>query len=317
LATTDTVAAEEHLPLPDKPSIVVLPFDNMSADPEQDYFADGITEDIITELSRFRGLFVIARNTAFTYKGEKIDVPKVAAELGVHFVLEGSVRKAGDRVRVSAQLIDGGTGSHVWAERYDSKLEDVFDLQEEVTRQVVASVEPQIGRAELAHMAGGERRFDEAHDLGWRSYAEFGQALRTSDQRQLDEAIELARRALALNEKCGIAYEMLVTAYTIQSHFLWGDDPMGAPDRALERAEAAWSELPDTESAFRCLGLARLYKGYPEQAVRDFQRALEINPNNADTLTHLASCEATLGDTKAAREHAALALRLRVRPRSS
>ena len=306
-----TVSADDDAPpLPDKPSLVVLPFDNMSADPEQDYFADGITEDIIIELSRFHGLFVIARNTAFTYKGEKIDVPKVAAELGVHFVLEGSVRRAGDRVRVSAQLIDGGTGSHIWAERYDGKLEDVFDLQEEITRQVVASVEPQIGRAALAHLARGERRFDEALDLGWRSWSIFEEAVLTANQPQLDEAIEMVRRAVALNGKCAVAHELLVLASTVQMQFSWGDDPAGAADRALEYAEAAWTALPNTETAFRCLGLARLYKGYFEQAVRDFQRAHEINPNNADTLIQLATIKASLGDTGAAREHATLALRL-------
>ena len=141
--------AAEPLPLPDKPSIAVLPFDNMSGDPEQEFFADGMTEDIITELSRFEDLFVIARNTSFAYKDQRVKVKDVAQELGVRFILEGSVRKAGQRVRITAQLIDGQDVGHVWAERYDGALEDVFDLQEQVTSQVVGSIAPEIKRSEL------------------------------------------------------------------------------------------------------------------------------------------------------------------------
>ena len=133
--------------LPDKPSIAVLPFDNMSGDPEQEYFSDGITEDIITALSKFRWFFVIARNSSFTYKGKSVDVKQVAEELGVRYVLEGSVRKAGSRVRISAQLIDAATGNHVWAERYDRELADIFDLQDEMTATIVGASEPERGRA--------------------------------------------------------------------------------------------------------------------------------------------------------------------------
>jgi adenylate cyclase len=140
---------EGALPLPDKPSIAVLPFTNMSGDPEQEYFSDGITEDIITELSRFSSLFVIARNSSFTYKGQPVDVRRVAQELGVRYVLEGSIRRAGKRVRITAQLIDSETGNHIWAERYDRDLEDIFDLQEEITRNVVGSIAPQIELAEV------------------------------------------------------------------------------------------------------------------------------------------------------------------------
>ncbi len=138
-----------RLALPDKPSIAVLPFENMSADPEQEFFADGMTEDIITELSRFEDLFVIARNTSFTYKGQRVDAKAVAQELGIHFILEGSVRKVGERVRITAQLINGQDGGHVWAERYDGALEDVFALQEQVTSQVVGSISPHVTQAEL------------------------------------------------------------------------------------------------------------------------------------------------------------------------
>src|SRR5262249_5400972 len=143
------VAADSADPsLPDRPSIAVLPFQNMSGDTEQEYFADGMADEIITALSRFRSLFVIARNSSFTYKGRAVDVKQVARELGVRYVLEGSVRKAGNRVRFTAQLIDATTGGHIWADRFDGALEDVFDLQDQVTARVVGTIEPRIQRVE-------------------------------------------------------------------------------------------------------------------------------------------------------------------------
>src|SRR5262249_2346397 len=137
------------LPLPDKPSIAVLPFQNMSGDPEQDYFADGIVEDIITALSRFKQLFVIARNSSFTYKGKAVDVKQVGRELGVRYVLEGSVRKAMNRVRITGQLVDTSTGAHLWADRFDGGLEDIFDLQDRVTVSVVGAIAPKLEQAEI------------------------------------------------------------------------------------------------------------------------------------------------------------------------
>ena len=159
---TASVAAktDQPLPLPDKPSIAVLPFDNMSGDPEQEYFADGIAEDVITALSRFRSLFVIARNSSFSYKGTSPDIRTVARELGVRYVVEGSVRKAGNRVRITAQLIDATSGNHLWADRFDGSLDDVFDLQDQITEQIVVAVEPEIQTRERAgrRCARGGRR---------------------------------------------------------------------------------------------------------------------------------------------------------------
>ena len=162
------------LPLPDKPSIAVLPFQNMSGDPEQEYFADGITEDIITELSRFQSLFVIARNSSFTYKGKSPDIRQVGRELGVRYVLEGSVRKAGNRIRVTSQLIDALTGSHIWAERYDRVLEDVFAVQEELTQSIVRAIAPPISDEEVAKVRrrrpdslGGYEIAVRAHAKAW------------------------------------------------------------------------------------------------------------------------------------------------------
>src|SRR5882762_56838 len=139
----------QPLPLPDKPSIAVLPFHNMSVDPEQEYFADGMVEDIITGLSRSKSLFVIARHSTFTYKGKAVDIKQVGRELGVRYVLEGSVRKSGNRVRITGQLIDAATGAHLWADRFDSQLDDIFDLQDRVTQQVVGAIAPEVDRAEI------------------------------------------------------------------------------------------------------------------------------------------------------------------------
>ena len=144
----DVSKAEGPLELPDKPSLAVLPFDNLSGDPEQEFFADGITEDIISALSKFSGLFVIARNSTFTYKGQAVDVTKVASDMGVRYVLEGSVRRAGQRIRVTGQLIDADTANHIWAERYDRDLDDIFAIQDEITRSIVAAIEPEIAYAE-------------------------------------------------------------------------------------------------------------------------------------------------------------------------
>src|SRR5262249_7152610 len=155
----------EPLPLPDKPSIAVLPFQNMSGDPEQEYFADGMVEDIITGLSRNRGLFVIARNSTFTYKGKAVDVRQVGHELGVRYVLEGSVRKAGNRLRITGQLIDAQSGAHLWADRFDGALEDVFELQDQVTSSVVSTIGPTVERAEIDRSSSKPTDVLQAYDL--------------------------------------------------------------------------------------------------------------------------------------------------------
>src|SRR5439155_25693657 len=159
------------LPLPDKPSIAVLPFQNMSGDPEQDYFADGMVEDIITALSRFRNLFVIARNSSFTYKGQAVDVKQVRRELGSRYVLEGSVRKAAARVRITAQLIDATTGEHLWADRFDGSLEDVFDLQDNVAISVAGVIEPTLQAAEISRSRDKRTSDLPAYDLYLRALA--------------------------------------------------------------------------------------------------------------------------------------------------
>jgi TolB-like protein/class 3 adenylate cyclase len=190
-AMSATAAVVPALPLPDKPSIAVLPFQNMSGDPEQEYFADGMVEEIITALSRIRWLFVIARNSSFTYKGQSVDVKRVGRELGVRYVLEGSVRKAGRRVRITGQLIDAVTGTHLWADRFDGSLEDVFDLQDKVASSVAGVIEPALQTAETAHSARRPTNDLTAYDLYLRAWA-----MHSSSAAQTPEALRLLNRAI-------------------------------------------------------------------------------------------------------------------------
>jgi adenylate cyclase len=180
------------LPLPDKPSIAVLPFANMSGDPEQEYFADGMVEEIITALSRIRWLFVIARNSSFTYKGRAVDVRRVGRELGVRYVLEGSVRKGGGRVRITAQLIEAQTGTHLWADRFDGSLEDVFDLQDQVAACVAGVIEPALQAAEVARARGKRPENLDAYELYLRALAES----RTITKEGNDRALGFLREAI-------------------------------------------------------------------------------------------------------------------------
>ena len=268
----------EPLSLPNKPSIAVLPFENMSGDPEQEFFADGMTEDIITELSRFEDLFVIARNTSFTYKGQRVDVKEVAQELGVRFILEGSVRKAGQRVRITAQLVNGQDGGHVWAERYDGSLEDVFDLQERVTSQVVGSIAPQIAEAELGRIGQGERLFDEAYERAWLASATARSAFRNAEPSMLDRAISMAMEAVEMNAKCGVGYYIICWAYVMKSLYRWGDTPAASAELAEDWAKKFFANVPRSYMAYNSLGLARFRKGQYQDANRDFQRAHELIP---------------------------------------
>ena len=191
--------APSALPLPDKPSIAVLPFQNMSGDPEQDYFADGMVEEIITALSRIRWLFVIARNSTFTYKGQAIDVKRVGRELGVRYVLEGSVRKAGQKVRITGQLIDAPTGTHLWADRFDGSLEDIFELQDKVATSVAGVIEPTLQTAETARSAHRPIPDLTAYDLYLRALATFFPITRD----HVFEALGLLNRAIAIDGHYG------------------------------------------------------------------------------------------------------------------
>jgi TolB-like protein/DNA-binding CsgD family transcriptional regulator len=259
----------------DKPSIAVLAFENMSGDPEQEYFSDGITEDIITALSRSPWLFVIARNTSFTYKGESVDLKRVAKELGVRYVVEGSVRRAGGRIRVTAQLIDGLTGGHVWSERYDGQLADVFDLQDEITRNVVASV---LTRVHLTASDAVEKRprpdltVWELTMRGWHLLYDFSPESFSSAEVLLQQALahdpESAEAHLVLSV---IAYHKVILGFT--------DTPKDTANYAYDLARRATRLDDQNEYAQWALGLSCLSLARHDEAITALERAVELNPN--------------------------------------
>jgi TolB-like protein/class 3 adenylate cyclase len=231
--------ATTALPLPDKPSIAVLPFQNMSGDPEQEYFADGIVEDITTALSRFKSLFVIARNSSFTYKGRAVDVKQVGHELGVRYVVEGSVRKASGRVRITAQLIDALSGNHIWADHYDRILDDFFAIQEEITRSIVGAIAPEIEASEVAKVRRPTNLT--AYELAVRANAKAHEGALKNDRVLLDEAIRDARAALvidgsntvALNALCSAQWNHLMLLTATDYAAAWRES-MDAATRAIE-----------------------------------------------------------------------------------
>ena len=227
-------------PLPDKPSIAVLPFVNMSDDPEQEYFSDGITEDIITELSRFRSLFVTARNSTFTYKGKAIDVKQVGRELGVRYVVEGSVRKAGNRVRVTAQLIDATTGHHTWAERYDRDLEDIFAVQDELTEAITGEIEPELAKVERER---ANRKPSENLDA-WDSYQRglWHMWQFTADDNA--KALQLFQRATDIDGRFAAAFAALAYSIFLNVAYAYtntvADDLAAAQQAALTATGTRW-----------------------------------------------------------------------------
>jgi adenylate cyclase len=308
-AAPPAAAVEPALTVPDKPSIAVLPFQNMSGDPEQEYFTDGIVEDIITELSRFRALFVIARNSTFTYKGKPVDVRQVARELGVRYVVEGSIRKSGNSVRVTAQLIDAATGNHLWAERYDRTLEDVFAVQEEVTRNIVAAVAPSV---ELAEVAQARRAIPNADavQLAWRAQGLLYDALSKGPAPLILEAITTATQAIATDPASLSAYSTLGWAYSMCHLYRWGPEPEKGLDAAWSVVERMLNIDPLDDRTLAQCGIIRVMRGDHARGIADLRRAIEINPNSASSLATLAYAEATAGFGEDAKEHGLLALRL-------
>ena len=305
--------AEIDLSLPDLPSIAVLAFANMSGDPGQEYFADGVTEDIITELSRFHELFVIARNSAFTYKGRSVDVRTVAKELGVRYVVEGSIRRAGNRIRVTAQLIDSLTGRHLWAEKYDRVLEDVFEVQEEVTRAIVTAIAPQINATELEKARRRRPGNLSAYEIAVRAWATAFEATVTSDEKIRQEAVKHAREALAIDPRSTLALTAIATAHT-QSLVLNADvDRAAVFAEAMEAVTRAIEADPSLEIGH--MTLAWLLLAAPDgprsdEALRSARRAYELNPNNVTCVQCLGYMEGLLGRWRVCIEQLRRALRM-------
>jgi TolB-like protein len=264
------------LPLPDRPAIAVLPFVNMSGDPEQEYFSDGISEDIITALSKLRWFFVIARNSSFIYKGKPVRMKQIAAELGVGYVVEGSVRKAGDHVRISVQLNDVGTGNHIWGERYDRNLADVFAVQDEITEAIVAAIEPKLYAAENFHAQRKPPDSVDAWDLVMRALSHYWRVTRQDNV----VAQALLEKAISIDPNYGQALGLLATSHTFGTHMGWADMATVAP--IAERAAQA-AILADGEDAWahHALGYVYLFARRFEDSLAEFELALRLNPNSA------------------------------------
>jgi TolB-like protein len=269
-------AEQPAFPLPDRPSIAVLPFANMSGDPEQEYFSDGISEDIITALSKLRWFFVIARNSSFTYKGKAVHLNQVADELGVGYVVEGSVRKSGDRVRITAQLNDVATGGHIWAERYDRSLADVFAVQDEITEAIVAAIEPQIYAAE--HFRAQRKPPDslDAWDLVMRALSHYWRVTRQDSM----VAQALLEKAISIDPNYGQALGVLATSYMFTAHLGWNDPPssMATAEKYALAAIRVDSEDP---WAHQALGFVYLLSRRFDDSLAEFEMALRLNPNFA------------------------------------
>jgi TolB-like protein/cytochrome c-type biogenesis protein CcmH/NrfG len=262
------------LPLPDRPAIAVLPFVNMSGEPEQEYFSDGISEDIITALSKLRWFFVIARNSSFIYKGKAAHLKEIAEELGVGYVVEGSVRKDGDRVRITVQLNDVATGSHIWAERYDRDLSDVFALQDEITEAIVAAIEPQLYAAENFRAQRKPPDSMDAWDLVMRALSHYWRVTRQDNV----VAQALLEKATAIDPNYGQALGLLAASHTFSAHMGWADMATVVPiaERAAQAAIRADSEDPWAHYA---LGSVCLFTRRFDDSLAEFEVALRLNPN--------------------------------------
>jgi TolB-like protein len=333
--------------MPEKPSVAVLPFDNLSADPAQEYFADGVVEDIITALSRFKSFAVIARNSSFVYKGRAVDIRQVAQELGVRYVLEGSVRLAGNRLRVVAQLIDSQTGSHIWAEKFDGSADDIFDMQDRITESVVAIVEPQIRHAEIERSRRERPGSLAAYDLYLRAVPKFNAETPADNA----EAFRLFSQAIELEPDYGAALIMAAGALSNQISMGW---PPLVPDNRARWAELTEAALahggndatvlahagvmlihvtheydrgmrlvaraleynPNNIRVLVCAGISHLHCGQVEEAIRLSERALRLSPGDPDghfSMTTIAHAHMILGDYDRALEWAERAQSLNTR----
>lgn len=285
-----TSAAKSPVRESSLPSIGVLPFDNISQDPDHDYFADGITEDIIATLSRIRWLFIIARNTMFTFKGQPIDVQKIARELGLDYVLEGSVRRAGDQVRITAKLIDGETGNHIWSDRYDRQLTDLFAVQDEITSHIVGALEPQMVAAESQRSHRKPEQILDAWDLVIRAMAKS----REFTDRASTEALALLERALAIDGNYARAHSQKAWMIAWRIHQGW-EDADSALSKAINAAEIAVQSDPDEPWAYIGWLFISTITRDGERMIASANRAVELSPNFAMANSWLGAAYALAG----------------------
>jgi TolB-like protein len=295
------------LALPDKPSIAVLPFQNLSDDPEQEYFADGMVEDIITGLSRSKLLFVISRNSSFTYKGKAVDIKQVSRELGVRYVLEGSVRKAGKRIRVTGQLIDASTDAHIWADKFDSDLEDIFDLQDRLTSSVIGAISPQLERAEIERARRKPTESLQAYDYYLRSKFSIYQWTREGNT----EALRMTKLAISLDPAFAVAYASAANIFGQKKGFGWSEDE--AKERAESRQLAERAMQLDQDDPLVLAHAAQVYSYVleePETGSAFAARAIALDPNLVMARNWAGWAQIYLGNHAAAIEQFSAAIRL-------
>ena len=285
----------EPLVLPDKPSIAVLPFDNMSGDPDQEYFSDGVSEDLTTALSRFDSLFVIARNSAFAYKGKIVDVKRVGRELGVRYILEGSVRRAGNRVRVNAQLIDANGDRHVWAERFDRQMEDVFELQDDIVASIAATVGPEITLAEIER---ARNKRPDALDT-WDLYLRAISAYYAMTEDTIAEAVSLLQKAIEMEPDFANAYALLGLCYVHIAMHGWIKPVSQAFREERRLTEEAVRLSPPSPETNHSLAFVLTLIGEPERGITAARRAIDLNPNYAEAYAILALALVFYGDMEA------------------
>jgi TolB-like protein len=300
------------LALPDKPSIAVLPFANMSSDPEQEYFADGMVEEIITALSRIRWLFVIARNSSFAYKGQAVDVKRIGRELGVRYVLESSVRKAGGRVRITAQLIDAPSGAHLWADRFDGSLEDIFDLQDKVASSVAGVIEPAVQAAEVARSADRPTTDLTAYDLYLRALPH----CRSWERERVHSALELLDQAIERDPSFGPALALAAMCHHHFDRLGGAQDPDLHHRAAVDYARRAVRAAPDDPTTIgNAAGVLGSFGGDINPAIALADRALALNPSFAGGWRMSGWLRLWAGDLDVAIEHFETAFRLSPRER--
>lgn len=297
----------EAVAAPEKPSVAVLPFDNLSSDPAQEYFADGIVEDIITALSRFRSFAVVARNSSFVYKGRAVDIRQVAQELGVRYVLEGSVRLGSDRLRVVAQLIDSQTGSHIWAEKFDGAAAEIFDMQDQITESVVAVIEPQIRQAEIERSRRERPGSLAAYDLYLRAVPRFYSETPGDNA----EAFRLLNQAIAMEPDYAAALVMAAGALSNQISMGWPALVAHNRKRWAELTEAALAHGSNDATVLSHAGVMLIHVAHDyDRGMRLIERALEANPNNIKVLVNAGISHLHCGAVDAAIRLSERALRL-------
>jgi TolB-like protein/class 3 adenylate cyclase/Tfp pilus assembly protein PilF len=298
----------QPLPLPDKPSIAVLPFENMSGEPEQEYFADGMVEDIITGLSRSKSLFVIARHSTFTYKGKAVDIKQVGRELGVRYVLEGSVRKAGNRVRISGQLIDAETRTHLWADRFDSQLDDIFDLQDRVTMNVIGAISPQLERAEIERAKRKPTESLDAYDYYLRALA----CVYRFDREANIQALKLTKKAIRRDPEFALSYALGARCYVQRKGFGWRIDTVAQEIAEARRLARLALKLDKDDPRVLALAGATLafVVGEVEEGAALGARAITLDPNLVAARYWGGWVHLYLGDVDAAIEQFKVASRL-------